>query len=46
MPADQKAARADYVIRTDGTVEETDAQVDQVVRALREVSATEQRPSP
>jgi dephospho-CoA kinase len=46
MPADQKAARADYVIRTDGTVEETDAQVDQVVRTLREVSATEQRPSP
>jgi len=28
MPAEEKAARADFVIRTDGTFAETDAQVD------------------
>jgi dephospho-CoA kinase len=46
MPADQKAARADYVIRTDGTVEETDAQVEQVVRSLQDVSVGEERRPP
>ena len=34
LPAEQKAARADYAISTDGSFEETDAQVDQVLRAL------------
>jgi dephospho-CoA kinase len=34
MPADDKATRADYVIRTDGTFAETDAQVDEVLRQL------------
>ena len=34
MPAAEKAARADYVIRTDGTFEETDAQVDDLIRLL------------
>lgn len=36
LPADEKAARADYVIRTDGTFDETNAQVDHVLRALLE----------
>ena len=30
MPADEKAARADFVIRTDGTFDETDAQVEKI----------------
>ena len=30
LPAGEKAARADFVIRTDGTFEETDAQVAQI----------------
>lgn len=34
LPAEEKANRADYVIRTDGTFEETDAQVTQVLREL------------
>ncbi len=34
MPAEQKAARADFVIRTDGAFEETDRQVDETVRKL------------
>jgi dephospho-CoA kinase len=34
MSAAEKAARADVVIRTDGTVEETDAQVDHLIRLL------------
>lgn len=34
LPADEKARRADYVIRTDGTFEETDAQVATVLREL------------
>lgn len=34
LPAEEKARRADYVIRTDGTVEETNAQVDVVLAAL------------
>jgi dephospho-CoA kinase len=34
MPADQKAAKADFVIRTDGTFEETDEQVDSIWRTV------------
>ena len=34
MPAAEKGARADVVIRTDGTFEETDAQVDRLLRLL------------
>jgi len=34
LPAADKAARAHFVIRTDGTFEDTDRQVDDVVRAL------------
>ena len=34
MPADQKAAKADFVIRTDGTFEETDEQVESIWRTL------------
>lgn len=34
MPAAEKAARADYMIRTDGTFAETDAQVERVLRLL------------
>lgn len=34
LPAEEKAQRADYVIRTDGTFEETDAQVVDVLRNL------------
>lgn len=34
LPAEDKAARADYVIRTDGRFEDTDRQVDEVYRAL------------
>jgi dephospho-CoA kinase len=34
MPAAEKAARADYVIRTDGTFEQTDAQLDSVLTLL------------
>jgi dephospho-CoA kinase len=30
MPAEEKAARADYVIRTDGSFAETDAQVEKI----------------
>ena len=35
LPIDYKIARADFVIRTDGTFEETDRQVDAVWAALR-----------
>jgi dephospho-CoA kinase len=35
MPADEKARKADYVIRTGGTMGETSAQLDEVVSALR-----------
>jgi dephospho-CoA kinase len=35
LPADEKARRADFVIRTDGTYAETDAQVERVVRDLK-----------
>ena len=34
-PTDEKAARADFVIRTDGTFDETDRQIDDVYRRLR-----------
>ena len=34
LPAAEKARRADYVIRTDGTFEETDARVLEVLREL------------
>jgi dephospho-CoA kinase len=33
-PIEEKAARADFVIRTDGTFEETNQQVDRVLQAL------------
>jgi dephospho-CoA kinase len=33
-PADEKVARADFVIHTDGSFEETDRQVDEIVAAL------------
>lgn len=33
-PTEQKAARADYLIRTDGTFEETDAQIARVFETL------------
>jgi dephospho-CoA kinase len=36
LPAAEKAARADFVVRTDGSFEETEAQVERVLRALRE----------
>jgi dephospho-CoA kinase len=35
MPAQEKAARADFVIWTDGTFDETDAQVRSLLAALR-----------
>ncbi len=35
-PIEEKARLADYVIRTDGTFNETDSQLDRVVRALRQ----------
>jgi dephospho-CoA kinase len=34
LPGDEKAARADFIIRTDGTFEDTDRQVEAVLRAL------------
>jgi len=34
MPTAEKAARADFVIRTDGSFEETDKQIDEVYRTL------------
>jgi dephospho-CoA kinase len=34
LPSEEKARRADYVIRTDGTFAETDAQVEAVLRDL------------
>jgi dephospho-CoA kinase len=35
MPAEDKAARADFVIRTDGTLAETDARVEEIWGNLR-----------
>ena len=34
LPADEKARRADYVITTDGSFAETDAQVDRIIENL------------
>jgi len=34
MPADEKAARGDFVIRTDGTMAETDRQVEELLVSL------------
>jgi dephospho-CoA kinase len=39
LSAEEKARRADYVISTDGTFDETRAQVARVIEALREHSA-------
>jgi dephospho-CoA kinase len=38
LPIEEKAARADYVIRTDGTLENTDRQVRQVFDQLQSAS--------
>lgn len=38
MPIDEKARRADYVIRTDGTFAETDAQVEAVLARITAVA--------
>jgi dephospho-CoA kinase len=35
MSAEEKASRADYLIRTDGTREATNAQVDQILKILK-----------
>jgi dephospho-CoA kinase len=35
LPIDEKVRRADYVIRTDGTYDETNAQVDRLLTGLR-----------
>jgi dephospho-CoA kinase len=35
IPIDEKVRRADYAIRTDGTFEETDRQIAQVLAVLR-----------
>jgi dephospho-CoA kinase len=35
MSAEEKAARGDFVIRTDGTFEQTAAQVDTILKILR-----------
>ena len=35
MPAIDKAARADFVVHTDGTFAETDAQVEQIWNELK-----------
>lgn len=34
-PTEAKASRADFVVRTDGTLQETDAQVDAIVQILK-----------
>jgi dephospho-CoA kinase len=38
LPAEEKARRADYVIRTDGTFGETDAQVERIIGALAQLA--------
>ena len=35
LPIEEKAAKADYVIRTDGTFDETDRQIEQVLAQIR-----------
>ncbi len=44
-PAEEKARRADDVIRTDGTFEETDAQADRVLRELLAIASKDGRPA-
>jgi dephospho-CoA kinase len=39
LPAAEKAARADFVVRTDGSYEETETQVERILRALREADS-------
>jgi dephospho-CoA kinase len=39
LPIEEKASRADYVIRTDGTLDDTDRQVRQVLDQLQSASA-------
>lgn len=39
LPSEEKAKRADYVIRTDGTFEETDTHVSRVFAELQSLSA-------
>lgn len=39
LPADEKAARADYVIRTDGSFDDTDARVSEVLSELLTLTA-------
>ena len=39
LPIEEKVRRADYVIRTDGTIEETNDQVRRVYRALQRAGA-------
>jgi dephospho-CoA kinase len=39
MRSEEKASRADFIVRTDGTFEETDSQVDAVIDALRAISS-------
>jgi dephospho-CoA kinase len=34
LPSEAKTAKADFVIRTDGTFAETDAQIDEILRSL------------
>ena len=34
-PTDEKVARADFVVTTDGSFEETDAQIDGIYRKLQ-----------
>ena len=38
LPADEKAKRADFVIRTDGTLEDTDEQVLRVLAELLQIA--------
>jgi dephospho-CoA kinase len=48
IPAEDKAARADYVIRTDGSFEATDREIESVLSALNERVASRdvRRPGP
>lgn len=44
MPAAEKAARADFVIETNGSFEDTDAQIDRIVGQWRVTAGAAQRP--
>jgi dephospho-CoA kinase len=48
MPAEEKAARAHFVVATGGTMEETDAQVERIVHGLndRYASLSHRQPAP